>query len=238
MNKTKIEWTDYTWNPIKGLCPVGCWYCYARKIYKRFDLMGQYFVENDFTCEREYKTEKDVFLYYPELRTPHDIKKPSKIFLCSTIELFHEEISPVWRDHIFNVIRANPQHTFQILTKLPQNIDRPMPDNVWLGVTVEDSFRIERTYELIKKKARVKFVSFEPFLGMITYDELDHLQLFQWIIVGRLTGHGKDYDPARWWVAEIEDVAKKYKIPLFLKDNLREIWGESLIQEFPKIEDE
>ena len=102
MNKTKIEWTDYTWNPIKGLCPVDCKlpdgrsYCYARKIYKRFKLSPE--------------------LAHIQTTLP---KKPAKVFVCSTIEIFHPAIPREWRDIIFNNIKAHPQHVFQILTKFP-----------------------------------------------------------------------------------------------------------------------
>lgn len=215
MQPTNIEWADYSWNPIKGLCPVGCFYCYAREMYKRFKW------DEVIRCD----------LYNAISSMP---KPGSKIFVCSTFELFHPSVKERWRDRIFDIINAYRDRTFIILTKLPQNIDRDMPSNVWLGTTVVDSMRIERTYELIKSYARIKFVSFEPLLGMITDDEIDHLQLVDWIIVGRLTGQGKDYDPAMWWISEIEDVAKKHKIPLFLKNNLKDIWEGKLIQEYPE----
>lgn len=221
MNKTKIEWTDYSWNPIKGLCPVKCWYCYARSLYKRFKWDPELAIE--YSLFEIYKKE------WP--------KKPSKIFVCSTIEMFHPEIPEDWRDEIFETIKEFPQHTFQILTKLPQNIDRPMPDNVWLGVTIDsfDEEEIERSWGLVDAKAKTKFISFEPLLEN---PRINHIYIFDWVIVGRLTGKFKDLDvdcfyPKRRWIEEIVEIYQKYGIPIFLKDNLKEIWGEPLIQEFP-----
>ena len=210
MQKSKIEWTNYVWNPIKGVCPVGCWYCYARKMYKRFG------------WEEYLRIKYTNHDYFP--------KKPSKIFICSTMELFHPEIPNKWRDYIFIMIAQHPEHTFQILTKFPQNIDRPMPDNVWLGVTVEGDEKLNRVHHLLKAKAKIKFISYEPLLS---YPAIPGWGV-DWIIIGRLTGHGKKYDPPKQWLESLVEIATGCKYPVFLKHNLREIWGESLIQEMPK----
>jgi len=190
MNKTKIEWTDYTWNPIKGICPVGCWYCYARKIYKRFG----------WNPRMQYAFDGENSWTYIEKFQRCNPKPGSKIFVCSTFELFHPMVKEKWRDEIFQIIKCNPQYTFQILTKLPQNIDRPMPDNVWLGLTItgeEDETDAERFYALVDKaKAKVKFISFEPLLGDIDEEILSELCHIHWVIIGRLTGYGKKHDPS------------------------------------------
>lgn len=221
MNRTKIEWTDYSWNPIKGLCPTGCWYCYARRMYQRFK-------------------------WNPELRwdfnpfISHGIPKGSKIFICSTIELFHPSIKEDWRNWIFMGIENNPEFTFQILTKFPQNIDRPMPDNVWLGITITNKEEYEYMIShFARSEASIKFFSLEPlFEDIAKLGQRDYEYYFahyaNWIIVGRLTGHGKKYDPKREWIERIVKICKMYFIPIFLKNNLKEIWGKPLIQEFPK----
>jgi len=219
MNKQKkdgnISWTDYTWNPIQGLCPVGCWYCFARKIYKRFKLSPE--------------------LAHIQTKLP---KKPCKIFVCSTIEMFHPAIPKEWRDIIFEDIKNNPQHTFQILTKMPQNIDRPMPDNVWLGVTVTKKDDLYRYYDgICKVDARVLYISYEPLLeDSSSAIPMSPPPSVDWIIVGRLTGHGHKYDPPRKWIEILVETAMHWKkpTPVFLKNNLKEIWGEKLIQEFPR----
>ena len=223
MNKTKIEWTDYTWNPIKGLCPTGCWYCYARRMYKRFKWNPEIRFELD-------DLNACVGLYH------QNVPDGSKIFICSTIELFHPLIKKKWRDDIFSIIEINPKLTFQILTKFPQNIDREMPDNVWLGVTVEkgDDAGWMRLYYLKQVKAKLKFVSFEPLLGMLNTPMIINSNEFDWFIFGRLTGYGKKYAPDKRWMFSAVNYFRGYKKPVFLKDNLKEIWGENLIQEFPE----
>ena len=220
MNKTKIEWTDYTWNPIKGLCPVRCWFCYARAMYKRF------------------KRDEKLFYMIEDAWGESQFKKlkPSKIFICSTIELFHPKIKPHWRDQVFREIENNPQHTFQILTKLPENIDRPMPENVWLGVSVPyPTMEHERVFDLLQIKAKIRFISIEPLLeeyfhGLIPIADLD------WVIVGRLTGYGNKYNPDIESIERIIGDCRIAGVPLFLKDNLRPIMGDKIInqhQEFP-----
>jgi len=212
MNKTKIEWADYTWNPIRGLCSVGCWYCYARKMYRRF------------------KWEEGLRITPSYPAKTMDTKKPKKIFVCSTMELFHPDIPKHWRDMIFGVIERHPQHTFQILTKMPENIDRPMPDNAWLGVSITDDGKLCGRYQdLLDAEARIKFISFEPLFN------LSYLPLrINWVIIGRLTGYGRRYDPSLAVLKSMVDTYRAEKISIFLKDSLKEIWGEKLIQEFPE----
>lgn len=226
MHKTKIEWTDWSWNPIKGLCPVGCWYCYARKMYKRFHL----------PLELAWDGRVPIL----------SNKKPSKIFVCSTIEMFHPQIPKEWRDRIFRTIEAehNRKHTFQILTKMPENIDRPMPDNCWIGTTITSPEDFEsRSYHLGKKeiRARVKFWSIEPMLGDIIVPMLDkdgswkyitEEEKIQWVVIGRLTGYGHKYDPKWDWINHIVSYARHYHIPVFLKDNLIPIMGKEYIMKF------
>ena len=223
MNQTKIEWVKnpdgsqgFTWNPIKGRCPVNCWYCYMKRMYDRFPWL--------------LEGNGNGVLDLEEVEAPRKRKKPTTIFLCSTYDLFNPyKNDPKSMNMIFDSIKACPQHTFQILTKFPENIDRPMPDNVWLGVTVESGKEIDRTYRLAECQAKIKFVSFEPLLGQFYKDDILHIQIFDWIIIGRLTGFGKEYAPANYSIEEIMEAAED--TPIFLKDNLN--WPEK-IQEFPK----
>lgn len=226
MNKTNIEWTDYTWNPIKGLCPVACWYCYARKMYKRFKMNPKVMLD-----PLRFGSCNDAF--EPNVITYEDlwsIGVDKKVFVCSTFELFHPQAPKVWRDGIFQAIIDNPQITFQILTKMPENIDRPMPDNVWLGVSITKNEDAGRIFKLRDAKAKIKFVSYEPILGPAYIPT----SFYDWLILGRLTGHGKKHDPRKSWVETMVEVAKSGHTPLFMKNNLKDIWGKDLIQEFPK----
>jgi len=214
MQKTKIEWTDYTWNPIKGICPVGCWYCYARRMYQRFKWNPEIRIEEIRSCPQ----------------------RPSRIFVCSTFELFHPTISKEWRDTIFRFIENSPQHTFQILTKFPENINRPMPDNVWLGVTIESSNELPKVAGLNRAKAKIKFINFEPLISHID-PRWGLLRSINWIVIGRLTGYGHKYDPTK---EQLKTMFSRIRAtiwhpPIFLKTNLKEIWREPLIQEFPDV---
>ena len=216
MNKTRIEYADFSWNPIKGFCPIGCWYCYARKIYQRF------------------KLDPEPWLDVAELNMTVKTRRTGKrVFICSTFELFHSAADGRWRDLIFDVIRRRPDLTFIILTKMPERIDRPMPDNVWLGVSVTGVDDWDDRVRLLENvKAKIKFVSLEPFLGKTPFFMLN--RRFDWLIIGRLTGHGNKHDPAQIEIWNMINQARELAIPVFLKNNLREIWGAPLIQEFPK----
>jgi len=209
----------YSSNPIRGLCPVRCWYCYESARRRRFKIPPH------FEFHRK------------ELREIEQTKKPRGIFLGSVIELFHEAIPYDWRGTVFKTIRACPQHRFYILTKLPQNIDRPMPDNVWLGVSVikGDDDGWMRLYWLKQASAKLKFVSFEPMLGRLNTPIIVNAGEFDWYIFGRLTRHGKKFDPKKDWLKFPIEYLKHVKgKPIFLKDNLRDIWGPDLIQEMPE----
>ena len=163
-------------------------------------------------------------------------KKPSKIFVCSTMEMFHPQVPKEWRDRIFNIIQAehNQKHTFQILTKMPENIDRPMPDNVHLGVSITGN----KTEDFLRagfigngrRKAKIQFVSYEPLLDI----PIRSIPNVDWVIIGRLTGHGKKHDPPRWMIEGLVEDARKQGVPIFLKHNLKDIWPGELIQEWPE----
>lgn len=221
MNKTKIEWCDYSWNPIKGLCPEACSYCYARAIYKRFEL------------------EPEPRLDGYALRDPIAARPLSgkRVFVCSTFELFNP-VADQWRDRIFPYIEGRPDVTFIVLTKRPERIDRVMPANVWLGVSVTgpgDMWRIEKMFEAM---APTRFISFEPILGPVA-GFTDHLsgikrEMLQWVIFGRMTGHGHKHDPKGGWVKDALSAARFYRLPIFMKNNLKSIWPGPLIQEFPE----
>lgn len=212
MNKTKIEWTNYSWNPITG-CSHGCWYCYAYKLFTRFHRS----FEPTFHPERLYE--------------PLHLFKPSKIFCCSVSDLFAPWTQNEWRVAVLQSIADCPiGHTFQLLTKNPENIPPHyvFPDNVWVGTTVTGENGDWKNIEEIKKvKARVRFVSFEPLLG----DMPEGITLcgIQWIIIGKLTGSRRvKLDPD--WVKNILFEASDHRIPVFLKNNLAWPLG---VQEFP-----
>lgn len=225
MNKTNIEWTDFSLNPIRGLCPKDCTlpngqsYCYMRPIYKRF------------------KRPQCVMFYPAVLQEIYIRQQPMRCFMCSGFEIFHPIVKSEWRDEIFRVISDNPRHTFQILTKMPENIDRPMPDNVHLGVSVTGIGDQSRGAYFHGIKAKVKFISYEPLLADPFQGGWGPPDCVNWAIIGKLTRHGKKYDPKIEWIKAIVGHCQNVGIPVFLKNNLAKIWEPvlgPLIQEFPK----
>ena len=210
MTKTDIEWCDYSINPVKGLCPVACDYCYARRMYKRFK----------WNPEIRFEPIRDTDLP----------KKPSRIFVGSTIELFAEWVDAFWLDSIFKTVKDNPQHTFIFLTKRPGNLPKVFPDNCWIGVSVTSHSELADKWELMRNiQAKVKFVSFEP---LINWADDAHNRIYQegiinsgiqWLILGQLTPASPKTSPQIEWVKEIVEACDMAGVPVFLKNNLRDL---------------
>lgn len=245
MYRTKIDWADYSWNPIKGRCPVKCWYCYARKLYDRFKWME--FLEADDFEDECLITEDMVFLDEPELESPLLLKqprgqygswrgRPCRIFCGSTIELFHPQVR-IYFQHILDIIIQCPQHTFIILSKRINEADAyTLPDNVWLGATVTGEPMLDlNAFNLTDRRSpRIRFLNFEPLLAPLKPNILAQIKSVSWVVVGALTGHGHGHRPKPEWVAAVIREARTASVPIFLKNNLRESWNDDLIQEFPK----
>jgi len=176
---------------------------------------------------------------------------PKGIFTVDMGELFGEWIPREWQDKIFDVIRACPQHRFYLLTKQPQNLVKflggnitntrkgyrkpePLPNNVWMGVTVTDRQSAYGARDFLKEvRAKVKFLSLEPLLGKMDGDALGNIiPLADWIIIGGQSGSKKFYPP-EGWIQEIEQAADNAGIPVFEKNNLRQ-WTKQSRQEMPK----
>jgi len=211
MNRTKIEWTDYSWNPVTG-CLHGCWYCYAKKLFTRF--------------HRSF----DPTFHPSRLKLPGKVKKPSKVFVCSVADLFAHWTPHRWRHLVIDAMKRYPWHTYQLLTKNPENISKTAnygKKNVWIGATVTSSREAHLVEEIIEVKGcAIRFVSYEPLLGEVATN-MDGLD---WIIVGKLTGSRRvKLQPE--WVYQIIRNARRLDIPIFLKDNLG--WPYK-IQEWPK----
>ncbi len=219
MDKTKIEWCDYTINPVKGLCPVDCKdnqgksYCYARRMYKRFKWNPEIRYEN---------------LWIPDLA---NIKKPSRIFVGSTIELFGEWVKYWWLKTIFDFALLYPQHTFIFLTKKPENLVKwsPFPENCWVGVSAGGAKMVLAAGRGLEDiKASVKFLSLEPLLSCVSGLWLSawlKAGIFNWVIIGQQTPVKLATMPQIEWVKEIVEASDKANIPVFLKENLERIFG-------------
>ena len=191
MNKTKIEWTDYTWNPVVG-CENDCWYCYGKRIAKRF-----------WKDNPNYEPR----FHIKRLQEPYKIKEPSKIFVCSMADLFGDWIPKETIEKVLEVVRENPQHTYQFLTKNPRRYSEfDFPKNCWLGIT-EDYTNQARLNYLKGKPDNYKFISFEPLLGDMSGLDLSGID---WVIVGAMTGSGA-IKPKKEWIDSIKHPNIFYK---------------------------
>ena len=204
------------------------------------------------------------FKWNPEIRYDPTVfttlpSKPSRVFVGSTIDLFHPLVS-MWNEGIISLCRRTPEHTFMFLTKQPQNLAKfsPFPENVWLGVSATDGpsfhknivpFLNKRNY-IREVEAPIRFISFEPLLGSVKYDEWDSIlskDMVDWVIIGAQSR--PTIMPKIEWVQEIVEAADKAGIPVFLKDSLGALLprpisirfgslDEGLRQEMPKCQQE
>ncbi len=213
MAKTKIEWTEASWNPISGCTKVseGCRNCYAERLAHRLQAMGQ----------KNYKSGFEITLHHDSLGIPLKWRKSQMIFVCSMSDLFHESIPAEFILKVFRTMRKANQHTFQVLTKRSErlaDLDSILTwtDNIWAGVTVENSAYLDRIEHLQSSKATIKFLSLEPLLGPITKLSLAGID---WVIVGGESGPGaRPMKPE--WVTSIRDTCLADNVPFFFKQ-----WG-------------
>ena len=210
---SKIEWTESTWNPITGCTKVspGCKNCYAERMAKRLKAMGQANYVNGF----------ELTLHEHMLERPLKWKKPQQIFVNSMSDLFHEKVPNNYIYRVFDVMYQASWHTFQVLTKrskrlLQMSDELNWPDNVWMGVSVENSSYTYRIDHLRETDAKIKFLSLEPLLGPL--NELN-LSKIDWVIVGGESGPGSRSIKEKW-VIDIRDQCIAAKVPFFFKQ-----WG-------------
>jgi protein gp37 len=213
MATSKIEWTEATWNPLTGCTKIspGCKNCYAERMAKRLQAMG---VE-------KYREGFKLSIHEEILEEPLAWNKPQYIFVNSMSDLFHKDVPLEFILRIVNVMRQAHWHQFQVLTKraerlleLDPNID--WPDNVWMGVSVENSSYAHRIDLLRNTNAAIKFLSLEPLLGPLT--DLD-LTGIRWVIVGGESGpHSRPIQID--WVRDIRDQCIQANVPFFFKQ-----WG-------------
>lgn len=213
MAQSKIEWTESTWNPATGCTKTspGCKNCYAERMACRLRKMGQANYVDGFSVRTHDQT----------LDYPIRWRKPQTIFVNSMSDLFHEDISAEFIGKVFSVMKRAYWHRFQILTKRAERLAElapslPWPENVWMGVTVENGDYVARVDSLRRTSAAIKFLSLEPLLGPLP--ELD-LSDIDWVIVGGESGPGaRPMDEA--WVVEIRDQCISQGVRFFFKQ-----WG-------------
>ncbi len=210
MGKTKISWTEHSWNPITGCSKIsdGCRRCYAEKMTKRLTAMGQPKYRNGFNV----KVHPDV------LNEPMKLKKPSLVFVCSMSDLFHKDVPDEFIIQVFDVMKNAKQHTFQVLTKRSERMKQmnlDWQDNIWAGVTVENDKVYHRIDDLLETDAAVKYLSVEPYIGKVNIADKN----VDWVIAGGESGPGSQpVNPE--WVRSLRDQCIDGNIPFFFKQ-----WG-------------
>lgn len=246
--KTGIEWTDATWNPIRGCSRVseGCRNCYAESVANRFKGQGQPY---EGLIARTGQWNGNITVVDHLLDQPLRWRKPRRIFVNSMSDLFHETVPDDVIHAVFSVMAQATQHTFQILTKRPERMrdvltlwDRigitgnyfhghPLP-NVWLGVSVEDQATAdERIPLLLQTPAAVRWISAEPLIGPIDFSGMwvphqnpamheNMLEALDWVVVGGESGKGAR--PMQLdWARTLRDQCQSAGVPFFFKQ-----WGE------------
>lgn len=213
IHKSKIEWTETTWNPVTGCSKIspGCMNCYAERMAKRLKAMGQPNYVNGFAPT----------IHEHMLESPLRIKKPQTVFVNSMSDLFHKDIEDNFIHRVFTTMNEAVWIRFQVLTKraerLSQMSDRlPWGKNIWMGVSVENADYNFRIDYLRKTGAKVKFISFEPLIGRVGKLNLEGID---WVIVGGESGP-RSRKMLDEWVIDIKDQCLRCKTPFFFKQ-----WG-------------
>jgi protein gp37 len=214
--RSAIEWTEATWNPWMGCTKVspGCDHCYMFTEQRRYG--------NDPEVVRRSKT---------KFADPLKWKEPKLIFTCSWSDWLHKD-ADAWRPEAWEIIKATPHHTYQILTKRPGRIPRRLPpgwpngyEHVWLGVSVENQRAAYRARQLVEIKRRygagVLFISAEPLLGPVDFRGKESapdspLAEIDWLIAGGESG--PDFRPSLdEWALSLRDQCREYGTAFFYK---------------------
>jgi protein gp37 len=211
--KSKIEWTESTWNPLTGCNKIspGCKFCYAERMAFRLKAMGS----------PNYKNGFELAMHNRVLEQPLNWKSPQTIFVNSMSDLFHEKVPFDFIEKVFTTMLQASWHRFQILTKRSERLlelssKLEWPENVWMGVSIENNDYRYRIEHLRSTRAHIKFLSCEPLLGPLT--DLN-LAKIDWVIVGGESGpKARFLKPS--WVVDIRDQCLNQKVPFFFKQ-----WG-------------
>jgi protein gp37 len=208
-----IEWTEATWNPVTGCTKIsaGCKNCYAERLARRLQLMGN----------RRYQNGFQLTLHDDVIDLPKSWSAGRMIFVNSMSDLFHKDVSLQFIQRVFATMRECSQHTFQILTKRSERLRKlaaqiDWPPNVWIGVSVENAAVLPRVDDLRVVPAAVRFLSCEPLIGSLAGVDLRNIH---WVIVGGESGFGARPMKIEW-VREIFRACRKRKVPFFFKQ-----WG-------------
>jgi len=222
--KSTIEWTDATWNPVTGCTKVspGCKNCYAETFAERFRGVPGHPYEQGF----------DLRLWPDRLELPLKWKAPRRIFVNSMSDLFHKDVPDEFVFKVFDTMRRANWHSYQLLTKRPDrmlefvskrlggwgSLRKSIP-HIWLGASVESQDYMSRAKLVARLKVRVRFLSCEPLLGPLDLSGVLGPRKVNWVIVGGESGPGsRPMDRA--WVESIRAQCKAARVPFFFKQ-----WG-------------
>jgi protein gp37 len=210
---TTIEWTDATWNPVRGCTKIspGCKNCYAERFAERFrDVIGHPF-EQGF----------DLRLVPDKIGEPLRWKTPQRIFVNSMSDLFHDKVPLEYIKDVFDVMNRADWHKYQVLTKRAERLEElsrelPWAPHIWMGVSVENKDYLWRIDHLMRTKAHIKFLSIEPLIGPLGKISLRGID---WVIVGGESGpRARPMDAA--WVRDVRDQCVRAGVSFFFKQ-----WG-------------
>ncbi|WP_119727093.1 DUF5131 family protein [Thermomonospora amylolytica] len=221
-DRSSIEWTEATWNPTTGCDRIssGCDNCYALTLANRLKAMGARKYQND----GDPRTSGPGFgltIHEDALEIPYRWRASRIVFVNSMSDLFHARVPKEFIQRVFEVMANTPQHTYQVLTKRARRLrllseELSWPENVWMGVSVEDSSTLHRVDDLRRTGAAVKFLSCEPLLGELTDLSLEGID---WVIGGGESG--PKYRPLKpEWIRHLRDTCLKSEVPFFFKQ-----WG-------------
>jgi protein gp37 len=221
-DRSSIEWTEATWNPVTGCDRVsaGCEHCYAMTLAKRLKAMGspKYQIDGD---PRTSGPGFGITQHPQALDEPRRWRTPRVVFVNSMSDLFHARVPMEFIRDVFDVCRDTPQHTYQVLTKRSLRLRRvadklDWPDNLWMGVSVENALVLNRVDHLRDVPAAVRFLSCEPLLGPLNGINLDGIS---WVIAGGESG--PNYRPMEiGWARGIRDACRDAEVAFFFKQ-----WG-------------
>lgn len=227
--KSAIEWTDATWNPVTGCTRVsaGCDNCYAATLASR--LLTQIYLARppEVVSDVSVRDPFAVRLWPERLADPLDWSTPRHIFVNSMSDLFHKDIPDEYVRGVFEVMLLGSWHVYQVLTKRPSRARRfiernadlfengIMPPHIWIGTSVEDQEVAYRVDQLRDVPAAVRFLSCEPLIGPLTFDPTG----IHWVIVGGESGIQRRPMKTEW-ARGIRDLCVKAGVPFFFKQ-----WG-------------
>lgn len=239
---SEIEWTNATWNPVTGCTKIssGCDNCYAERFSERFRNVEGHPFENGF----------DLTLRPERVTQPLTWKKSKMIFVNSMSDLFHKRVPFEFIAEVFETMEKADWHIFQVLTKRSSLMkkfvnarykERPVPEHIWLGTSVEDESKRSRIKHVQDTNASVRFLSIEPLIG--PPGKLD-LSGIQWVIVGGESGpYARPMQLS--WARSVRDQCITQGVPFFFKQwggfrpksGGRELDGKEW-NEFPDLSDE